>query len=246
MNACLRHALAASILVALSALPASVRADDGWDWQLAPYLWAVSIKTDLNEEQPPGEQTTDFSNILDKFDGAFLGHAEGQGDSFGVFADIVYLGLADDRDFDRLSTQADLDSTIVELALVYSPGPERYRGIEAFGGVRYIDLSLDVDVDFDNPAVPDANIGPERSYTDFLIGARYHAALSDRWGLSLRGDGSFGDTEGTWSASGIFHYRMSNGAWVFGYRYLDGELATESEAVDITIYGPVVGYSFAF
>ena len=38
---------------------------------------------------------------------------------------------------------------------------------------------------------------------DFMLGARYTWSLSERWGLTLRGDGSFGDTEGTWNTSAV-------------------------------------------
>ena len=70
--------------------------------------------------------------------------------------------------------------------------------------------------------------------------------MSDRWGLTLRGDGSFGDTEGTWNASAFAQYRVKHGAWLFGYRYLSVEVETGNSNTEITMNGPVAGFGFVF
>jgi len=77
--------------------------------------------------------------------------------------------------------------------------------------------------------------------------ARATAQLSDRWGLMLRGDGSFGDSEGGYNASAIFQYHTGGGLWALGYRYMSVELGTGSgESLDLTLSGPIVGYVFKF
>ena len=45
-----------------------------------------------------------------------------------------------------------LAARLFELAGVWSPGPERYRGLEVFAGLRYIDIDLSVAFDPANPA----------------------------------------------------------------------------------------------
>lgn len=219
-------------------------AEEGWDWFAAPYLWATTISTDLNEDQPPVEGETNFSNLIDKLDGAFLGHVEGQGENFGLLADIVYLGVSSGEDFDRFETESDIDTSIFELAGVWSPGPERYRGIEVFGGLRYVTADLTTTISPVNSALPDARIHVDEGYSDFLLGARYSAPLSERWGVTVRGDGSFGETEGTWNTSALFTYKMGNGSWAFGWRYMAIEVEAGGSNVDLTLNGPVIGYAF--
>jgi hypothetical protein len=234
----------AALLCAASS--AAVAADEGWDWSIAPYLWGSSIATDFNVRGRPVEGEANFSNIVDKLDYAFQMHVEGQGETFGMFADYTYLKLSDQRNRDFLGIDASLDSTLFELAMVWSPGEQRHRGFEAFGGLRYLNTGVDVKFDFTNPALPDQRRTLDKSYTDALIGARYTADLSDRWAMTLRGDGSFGDTEGSYSASILFQYQTGSGAWGLGYRYLDIEVATHDENAKITMSGPVVGYAFKF
>lgn len=246
-----REALLVATALCILALSPSAHAADseGWDWMVAPYVWAVGIDTDLERTTPPeggASNDTSFDDVLDKFDGAFLIHGEGQGDHFGVFTDFIYLGLADEHDQPRFRTESDLDARLFELAGVWSPGDDRFRGVEVFAGLRYIDVDLSVEFDPENPLFNSTTFDESESFNDLMVGARYTWPLSDRWGLTLRGDGSWGDTEGTWNASALATYRMQHGAWLFSYRYLVGELDLGDSTAEITLSGPMIGYGFIF
>jgi hypothetical protein len=244
----LRPATFGIAFLSLINLPQSARAaeGEGWDWLVAPYLWAATIGTDVRAETPPADEETQFSDIIDKLDGAFLLRLEGQGDHFGVFADFIFLGVADDSDRALSHTESDLDTWLIEAAGVWSPGDDRSRGLGLFAGLRYVDVDLTVQVDPINPRFDTATVGTDKSYSDLMVGARYTWAFSERWGLTLRGDGSFGDTEGTWSASAIARYRTGNGGWLFGYRHLSVEIETGDSTTEITMSGPAIGYGFSF
>ena len=205
------------------AFPVSAAEGEGWDWIVTPYVWAVSIDTDLETRVPPSSisSTITFDDILEKVDGAFQIHIEGQGDRFGAFADFTFLGLSDSNDRQFFRTESDLDTRLFEAAGVWNVSGERFRGMEVFAGLRWFDVDLTMQLRPVNPAFPGVTVDGGDSYSDFMLGARYTWPLSERWGLTLRGDGSFGDTEGTWNASAIAHYRTQSGVWFFGYRYLD-------------------------
>lgn len=221
---------------------------EGWDWMVAPYGWGASIGTDLKTSSPPSSSSSDtsFSDIVDKLDGVFQIHIEGQGDRFGVFTDFTYIGLGDTREHPRFDIESDLDARLFELAAVWNPGDERFLGVDVFAGLRYIDLDVTVQLEPVNPVFPTVKVDAGRSFSDFMVGARYTWALTERWSLTLRGDGSFGDTEGTWNASAVAQYRTGNGAWAFGYRHLDVEVAAGGTDTNITMSGPEVGYAFRF
>jgi hypothetical protein len=239
--------LGIAVLSLINFSPAARAAeDDGWDWMVAPYLWAASIDTDVRAEAPPADEEAEFSDIIDKIDGAFLLRVEGQGDHFGVFADLIFLGVSDSDDRPLSHTESDLDTWLIDAAGVWNPGDDRHRGLGLFAGLRYIDVDLTVQVDPVNALFDTATIATNKSYSDMMLGARYTWAFSERWGLTLRGDGSFGDTEGTWSASAIAQYRTRNGGWFFGYRHLSAEIKTGDSTTEITLTGPAIGYGFVF
>lgn len=230
-------------LLATCPLDAAFAAEgDAWDWSLAPYLWATTVTTDIRVAGQPVESEVGFADLIDALDYGLLMHVEGQGDDFGMFADLVYMKVSDERGGDTLDTDASLTSTLFELAWVWSPGEQRNVGFEGFAGLRYMENKVDVRFDPVNPALPDARRIVDPSTTDVLIGARYTAELTERWSLTLRGDGSFGDSDGSYGASAMAQYRTGGGAWVFGYRHLD----YSSEQVDQVLTGPALGYIFRF
>jgi hypothetical protein len=242
-----RAMLAISVLSLIDFSSAAHAAEgEGWDWMVAPYLWAATIGTDVRAEVPPADTETEFTDLIDKLDGALLLHLEGHGDHVGVFADLIFLGVAGDNDHPLSHSESDLDTWLIEAAGVWSPGDDRYRGLGLFAGLRHVDVDLAVQVDPTNPLFDTATFGTNKSYSDLLVGARYMWAFSEHWGLTLRGDGSFGDTEGTWSASAIAQYRTRNGGWLFGYRHLSVEVGTDSSTTEITMSGPAIGYGFSF
>ncbi len=238
--------IAATLLLMLPLAPAAAQESTGWDWQLTPYFWAPSISSDLREDAPPVGNDTEFADIIDKIDGAFLGRAEGQGENFGVFADLLFLSLSDDNQHPRTSTASDLDSTIYEMAMVWSPGQERYRGVEVFAGLRYLDVDLKIEIDPIDPIYLTRTLEADRSYSDFMLGLRYRSDFSEKWGYSLRADGSWGDTEGSYNAVATLYRQTGNGEWSFGYRYFDTELRALNSSITLTFNGPVVGYTFRF
>lgn len=247
-HAALVCAIAASMFMAPLAHAAEGGAD-GWDWMVAPYVWGMSFDSDLQRTEPPdGGINSDisFDDVLSDFDGVFQAHIEGRTDHWGVFADFTYLGLAEEREYPRFRTESDLDARLFEVAAVWSPGDERGKGLDVFAGLRYIDLDMSVIFEPTNPEFESTVFDGSQSFNDFMLGARYTLALSDRWALTLRGDGSFGDTEGTWNASAVANYQMQRGAWLLGYRYLSVEVETDDSNIDMTMHGPVIGYGFQF
>ena len=179
---------------------------EGWDWMVAPYVWAASIGTDLETRTPPSAASTDtdFGDIVDKIDGAFQIHAEGQGEQLGRVRRLHLPWPGRQQRSPALPYRIRPRYAAVRAGRGLEPGrgtfPRRgcvrrtalhRHGPDGAARSRRTRRSTDVSVDGGD------------TFNDFMLGARYTWALSDRWGLTLRGDGSFGDTEGTWNASAV-------------------------------------------
>lgn len=219
---------------------------EGWTWIAAPYLWATSVKTNLREDAPPAGGDSDFSDIISKIDMALQLHVEGQGQRFGAFGDLTYLSLGDEATHANSSSESSLDVAIIELAGVWNLSPEHYEGWDIFAGIRHLGTEASVRIDPVNPAIPSFEPSIDVGLTDFMLGARYNATFSDRWGATFRLDGSTGETDGTINASALLRYKVSKGSWVLGYRYMEVELGEGDRSLDLTMDGPVVAFSFGF
>lgn len=240
--------LATASLCTTAVAHASPSSGGAWDWIIAPYGWAASVGTDLRTTTPPSESSVDtsFNDLIDKIDGAFMVRAEGQGDKFGIFADFTYLGLADGNDRRGFHSETDFDTRLIDVAMVWSPDPDRFNGFETFAGVRVLDTDFTTVLTPNNPAFPTVIIDNNETLTDFLLGARWTHQFNDRWGMTLRGDGSWGDTDGTWNAQILGQYHMTHGSWAFGYRYMDLGFEPGNNHVSVELSGPVIGYAFRF
>jgi hypothetical protein len=227
---------------------AAAQEGQGWEWMIEPYAWGASIGTDMRTFEPPTDADSDssFSDVVDKLDGVFMARVEGRNDRYGMFADFIYLGLADSRQRRVLSTHTDLDTRLLDAAFSWRISGEREAGLDVFGGIRYIDMDLTTRFEPDNPDFAPRTLDLGKTYVDFLMGARYAWQPGERWGVSLRADGSLGDTEGTWSTAVMASYRTGNGAWLFGYRYLEAEFGGSNLDLTLNLSGPLLGYGFRF
>lgn len=244
----IRRQTAVLLILAGVSAPAAAASGQPWDWMVSPYIWAAGVSTDIETRVPPNsvEVDTEFEDVIDKLDGAFEVHVEGRGDHVGVMLDFTYLGLAGEKDRRFLRTETDLDTRLLDAAVTWAPGDKRGEGLDFIAGVRYIDVDLTVDFDPYNQAIPTTSLDLGDGYTDFLVGARYTWPLSEKWSLTARGDFSTGESEGTWSTNLVAQYRTGNGAWIFGYRYLDISMDSFQGASDLMVSGVMVGYGFRF
>ena len=164
----------------------------------------------------------------------------------------MFVSLSKDRDFSALSTDTELDASITELAGTWSLGEERYRGFDLIFGLRNFSTDISIDLNPVDPALDSVNLDAGDDYLDFMIGIRYFAEFSERWGMVLRADGSWGDTEGTTNLAANFTYKTNSGAWAFGYRYMDTGFKVRDNdldddlVLDLSLYGPVVSYTWIF
>ena len=240
----LHRPLARGCALALLLAAGSARADSsGLDWIGVVYLWGADIGADYRDRSIDAS----FSDIVDKLEMGFMGHVEAQGDDFGGFVDLVYMSAGDSRSVGPASVRGDLDMTLMDVAMTWSPTAERFTGPEVFGGFRYVSVDALVRATLLPPPDPTINAGIDKSYTDFLLGGRYAAPINENWRLIFSADLSAGDTEGTWSIAGYGVYRNGPHRFYAGYRHLEAEVeARNTERVDMSFSGPALGYGFAF
>jgi hypothetical protein len=213
-----------------------------YDWLAVAYLWASDISVDSRDASIDAS----FNDILDKLEMAFQTHVEVQGDDLGGFIDFTFMGLGDNVSRPAADFHADLDMTLMDLGLVWSPGAERMTGFELFGGLRYIDSDFHLIVDPVPPGVPNFENRVNDTFTDLLVGGRYIAPLNDRWRLMFTGDVSAGETEGTWSAGAFATYRTGPHRFIAGYRHMEVEVKSGGSTATETFSGPLVAYGFSF
>ena len=230
-----------------------VHADEA-EWLVAPYAWLSDVSYDQSVEGGANGNIS-AKDLIDKSDAAGSIRIEAAKARWGLTLDYLWLAASDQARvtvppavIPDVSVVAELDLGIVELGGFYRPSAEDH-GIDYLLGWRRVRLERTILL------IPD--LGPasrfdrDTDFNDVFVGARYLHRFDDKWDATLRGDVSFGDTEGTVNLVASAGYRFGEVfALQLGYRHaayeLDDRISGEDETTDIELSGPFLGAVFRF
>ena len=260
-----RCTIAAITLFAILAIsPRQSNAGDV-DWTIAPYVWAADAGLDVRINGDPGiGADVPFSDLVDKLDGAFMGHIEVGADKYGAFLDTVYIKLADDSVIPvgpggpilgDLLINTDLTLKLYELGGFYRMGrPDTgSAAIDILLGLRLVEMDQNLNIVLPGPGATPIRNNLHVSETDLIAGARVVGKISEKWGYKLRADYGSGGTEGTLNALATVGYTFGKTNLFsidIGYRYtkidVKGESSGSVTESDLTLSGPAIGFIFTF
>lgn len=222
-------------------------AQDDTEFFLTPYVWAISLDTQIDNAllSGPISLDTSFGDILDNLDGAFLLAFKAQRGRWALSSDGALLKVSPESDAVLLDRDTEVKSRLWDAVARYEVLEDRF---ELGAGIRWVDM--DVDATTSSSAVPDPNL--DADYLDFIVAAQYEADLSERWRMLVGGDVSLGgDTDGMWMGQFLLEYEWTETRSVlFGYRRLELDLNGTGRlgetSTDIDIDGLGVGLRFQF
>ena len=238
-------------LLSLLIVPGLSAAQEG-EWLVAPYLWTADVSWDVAAR---GSGGVEFSDLVDKLDGAALIRIEYVRNKIGFTFDYVSMSLSDRTNISTpgpilidINIKADVDLTVFEAGVFYRPSATD-TGIDVIAGVR--DTDVDSTLLVTQTGFPTERFDTGKGFTDIYVGARYLHRFTESWDFSVRGDYGFGGSDGAlnlmagvgWRSRGAFGMSLA-------YRHLAFELdqKVEGEAVtnEFDFSGPALGFLFRF
>jgi len=247
-------ATAAFALSTAAALPSFAQeAQDDWKVSLTGYLWAPAYDNDVKDSVTgqTSESSADFGDILGNLRSVpIIVKAEAQYDRVGVIGDLIYLPLSQGRTVNRpilgpIKSKADVTTTTATLAGFYRVYQTDQLNIDLLGGLRYVKLKLDLDVNG-----PGAGFSRDASgsFTEAIIGARATQRLGTKTSVTAYGDyGGFGGSKTVWQLIGTVNYQWTSHVTAFGgWRYFAIEIDKDRLSSDVTMSGPVFGATYRF
>jgi hypothetical protein len=257
------HYFIAGLLLTLPALSASGAApDDGWRFEIAPYVWAVDLDGRVGAADRTLDVDADFAQIVhdsDSIIGLML-HAEAARGRLAFFTDVTFakVGVDDIPLPGPIPGHVDTTSTTlwIEGGAAYrfiddvalgAPDSKTRVSVDALAGARVTVLGFDLDF----PTLG-RNFDQTNTWVDPFLGARARFDFGRHWAVQLRGDvGGFGaGSQFSWQAVGLVGYRFHLGdvptTFFAGYRALGQDFVSRGFEWDMVIHGPMIGLSFAF
>jgi opacity protein-like surface antigen len=245
-----------SVLLAQAGASATDAAPGGWQFTIAPYLWAPRTEIDLTLGPLTRSTTIEFfDDIVDNVDLGFNGHFEANWREWTGLLDLLYLKLGKDETTGAgIQTDLDYEQLFFEFGGTYrfATLPVGRTGritLEALAGGRlmYIDAELTI-----------GGQSRSRSTTlvDPMLGGRIAYHITDTVALWFRGDvAGFGISDSqsdlTYNLIAGLNWRFTRVAAAFvGWRYMhvDVEKGTGVGTldVDVSFNGPFLGINFYF
>jgi hypothetical protein len=259
------HFLARLVCLLGVLAPSYVGADEfvsnDWQFQIAPYAWALAADGDTTVQGQKSDLDLSFQDIVDELNYGLMLEGEARKGRIGVFTNILYANLGKNEESGGTTIDPDINLFWGSFAGFYRLGPwdlDSEAGgdgpqliVDPYAGVRYTYLDVDLDVS------PGGDFGGDEQWVDPIVGLRTIWQLTPRWGVTAGGDiGGFGvGSDFQWMATGLIRYRFGlfgddDAQFGAGYRalhqdYSDGSGANKFEW-DVTLHGPVftVGIEF--
>ena len=236
-----------SLIVSASFWPAAVTAQesDGWKFRITPYLWMMGMDgttAALGQDVPVDAS---FSDILDVLNIALSANMELSKGKFFLVFDPLYAQLeADvaDPGGGPVGGTIDVDMVLADLNIGYTIN----ENFGIYAGARYYDQDIEVTPNL----LPVISLGDD--WTDYILGFRVRAEMSEKWSYAGKLDGAVGgDSESAWYLQAVLlRHFGSNKHLDLGWRYYDVDYESGSGVTrfkwDVAQSGPVVGFSWEF
>jgi len=246
-----RHrALTAAILsltVSASFWPSAVTAEesDGWKFRITPYFWALGVEGTTSALGNDIDFDASFSDLVDVLNYALSANMElSKGKLFFVLDPLI-------GEFESDFTGpggGPVGGTVVANMLIMdlNVGYSVNDNFDLYAGARYFDQDIEVTPNL----LPTIDLGAD--WTDFIIGVRVRANMSEKWSFVGKLDGAVaGDSDSAWYVQAVVARHFGTNKHLdLGWRYYDVDFDSGTVPTgfkwDVAHSGPVIGFSWEF
>lgn len=225
---------------------------EGWNFTVAPYLWASGIKGESGLFGfPPQDVDVSFSDVLNYLRFGFMGLTEARNGPFTISTDIVYAKLNADIATPRGILASNIDATVSTFMGTALGGYSVYyqdgTNFDLVAGARL--WSVDNSFDFHGGALDGRSASDGDTWVDPVVGAKIKANVGN--GIYLAGwalVGGFGaGSKSMWDVMGGAGYQFNDKMSMFlGYRAVHDNYSHDGFVNKLTQQGPMLGFTYQF
>jgi hypothetical protein len=222
--------------------PQPVVVDSGWKFQVTFDGWLAGLDGDIGVRGLPAAGV-DVSplDVLGDLDGAFAGSYQAVGDSWLLYADVMWAKISTGATVGPFDGTVNFEQTqIVATALVGYKLPVDVANMQvhATGGLRYQHNKVEVGID---PAFfPSVDRSGSQSWADPVVGLALHYDVNSKWFVDVMADvGGFGvASDVTLQGAATLGYNWTDTvASSFGYKALYTDYEEDGFRYDAVQHG---------
>ncbi|MEZ9595998.1 hypothetical protein AB4298_15280 [Shewanella sp. 10N.261.52.F9] len=239
------------IALVLFILGSSYTVAEEWQFEISPYLWAVSQQgqtgyVDRNNQSVIVDIDMSFSEIFDNLDGAALVNLQARKGNWELWLDLVYMRLEYDAEVDNASAKLTAKQKLLDLVSAYRFSEQGNMQWYSFVGVRFVDVNNKLDVRIiDQQRTP--SFGDD--WIDPMFGLKNQWAINETFYLNSRAElAGFGvGSQLSWALNFTLNQSLSeNWDLKYSFRYLDIDYDEDDFLFDMASSGFGVGVTYQF
>lgn len=244
----------------LSFTSLSVTHAQPWQFQVAPYLWALGMNGRVQTGPIKMHIDESFSDILNQLNIGGMIWIDARKDNFDLFFNALYANLSNSVKDGPLKINAKTIFGLYTLGASYqvwqynfanaSVKNPRYITLEPYLGGRYTVNDVTLKINILNLYTTN-----NQGWVDPILGAKVNFIFNKNWRAIAAGDigGTNINTQASYNLNGLLGYTLSshpNTTFYAGYRllyqhYIHGQGLKRFDW-DMKINGPMLGIAFTF
>jgi hypothetical protein len=239
----------------LNATGSYATTENAWEFDIAPYLWAIQMNGDVQVASHKVTVSESFVDIMKHFKGGGMLWLNAHKNRVGLFANVLYSVLKVNNDVESIAISArnhfgifsgGVSYVIFENKTIQHINP---IVVEVLAGARY--TLIDTTINLDRFSVKE-NVG----WTDPIIGMRASYYFNNRWQTILEGDGGGANNHHSYNLQAYLGYTpkkrviFDHTTFYLGYRLLHQKMQSgygiRYYQWNMNISGPVLGMKAIF
>lgn len=247
-----RAGLVTGLLLSGRALAQDAPSQDGWRFQVTPYLWTAGFSGDvrLGRRVPSFRVGESFGDVLEDLDAGFFLTGLAIRDRLILTADLSYVAVSRKGQLlasPPISAKGSLDQFSTTLLGGYRTVRASGFDLDFLAGLRA--WSINADVAARVAGAPFLDRSESIGWMDPILGLRTRADLAPRLSAHLIADlGGFGaGSRFTWQIAGLLNFQLTDSFFASaGYRHLAVDYREDGRRLDFNLSGPVFGVTYRF
>ena len=237
-------------------LPTSMAvADEGWTFNLSPYLWFAGVKGDVSTVPGSPEVPVDVSpsDAIDDTEAGYMVIFGANRGRHGLWMDFLYTDTRSDEDLIKpidLRLRSVSKNTLFSVAYTYEVYGREATRFDAFAGARYWDVDTRLQFKGGEGLLAGRRIENSESWIDPMVGIKGRSPLGNSsfylagW-AALGGFGAGSDLFYDLSLNVGYQWTDTIGT-TLGYRLFDVDYDEDDFLYDIEQSGVTLGLTWRF
>ena len=239
---------AASVAVADTA--SSARSASEWQVSVSPYFWMAGIQGKVGQfNLPAAKVKSDFGQIFNELDFAFMGIVEARRGPYSIFADVAYTKTSIKDSAPQGVSLREIGVSSQAFSGLLGGGYSVLRTdaavLDVIAGVRV--WSVSTKLTFHGGLLDQVSKRDSATWVDVVAGVKGAYFLTDRAYLTGWGNIGAGQADLDWDVvAGLGYQFKDNLSAVLGYRIQGVDYSRHGFRYDMIQKGPIMGLSFTF